>query len=147
MPVTKRQWTTSHRSSIEDGGIVQKIVTQAHEPGRLYVQNTQPTEQMILERNKRLQDTPGAIKDLSFGRWLGSIPSRVFLEWQKKYPELRAGAPSKQRQKRIMELLSRPENRAYLVQDPTRKSATKYHQPGLAAKEKEETPKLIIPGQ
>lgn len=145
MPKTKTQWTTSRRSSVEDGGIVQQVVTQAHEPGRLYVSNTQPTEQLILERNKRLRDTPGAVKDLSFGRWLGSIPSRVFLEWQKKYPELRAGAPSKLRQKRIMELLSRPENRMYLVQDTTAKSATKYHQPGLPAKD--EPPKLIIPGQ
>ncbi|MGD9168557.1 MAG: hypothetical protein PVI97_00670 [Candidatus Thiodiazotropha sp.] len=113
-----------------DGAIVQKIATQAHEPGRLYVQNTQPSEDLILERNQKLRNNPGALKDLSFGRQIASVPAIVMSEWMKTYPELRGGAPSKDRQRKLMQLLSDPANRKYLVQDSTAKSATKYHQIG-----------------
>ena len=46
---------------------------QDHED-TLYHRLTQPTEDMILERNKQLRLNPGALKSLSFGRQVASIP-------------------------------------------------------------------------
>ena len=125
--MAKPKWNTRRRTCF-DGSILQKICTQAHEPGRLVVQNTQPSEDIILQRNRDLRNSPGAIRDLSFGRWIATIPEITLLEWTKKYPELQKGAPSRDRQRKLMQLLSDPANRHLLVQDPTAKSATKYHE-------------------
>jgi len=37
-------------------------------------ETTQPSEQLILERNAELRKNPGAVKDMSFGRQVASIP-------------------------------------------------------------------------
>jgi hypothetical protein len=39
---------------------------------------TQPTEEIILNRNAELRKNPGAIKDLSFGRQVASIPFIIY---------------------------------------------------------------------
>jgi len=46
----------------------------------LYHRRTQPTEDLILARNERLRNDPGALRDLSFGRQVASIP---FNMWEK----------------------------------------------------------------
>jgi hypothetical protein len=62
-----------------DGVMQSKLHYQDHED-KLYHQVTQPSESLILERNKRLRNNPGALGDLSFGRQLASIP---FILWEK----------------------------------------------------------------
>lgn len=42
----------------------------------------------ILERNQAVRNSPGAIRDLSFGRLEMSIPKLDWYWWQKKYPDL-----------------------------------------------------------
>jgi hypothetical protein len=44
----------------------------------IHHKRTQPTEQMILERNQNLRNSPGTLKDLSFGRQLASIPFNMW---------------------------------------------------------------------
>ncbi|RLA03859.1 MAG: hypothetical protein DRQ47_04380 [Gammaproteobacteria bacterium] len=39
---------------------------------------TQPTEDIILERNSELRKNPGVLKDLSFGRSLANIPFNMY---------------------------------------------------------------------
>jgi hypothetical protein len=55
-----------------------RLVYQDHED-KLYHEVTQPTENLILERNKELRNNPGSLKDLgsgdnTFGRQVASIP-------------------------------------------------------------------------
>jgi hypothetical protein len=42
----------------------------------------------ILERNKALQNAPGSINDLSFGRLALSWPELDYHYWIKKYPDM-----------------------------------------------------------
>ena len=76
---------------------------------------TQPSESIILERNAELRKDPGAIKDLSFGRWVGTIPLNDYEALCRKYPELKHG-DGKQRQTCLMKILNSVEGRKYLVQ-------------------------------
>lgn len=46
--------------------------------GKLYHERTQPTERLILERNAELRKD-NALRDLSFGRQVASIP---FIMWE-----------------------------------------------------------------
>lgn len=53
--------------------------------GSLFHETTQPTEDMILERNKQLRNNPGSIQDLGsqlqggvWGRQIASIPFIVY---------------------------------------------------------------------
>lgn len=53
--------------------------------GSLFHETTQPTEDMILERNKQLRNNPGSIQDLGsqleggvWGRQVASIPFIVY---------------------------------------------------------------------
>jgi hypothetical protein len=55
-----------------------RLVYQDHED-KLYHEVTQPTENLILERNKELRNNPGVLRDLgegdnTFGRQVASIP-------------------------------------------------------------------------
>jgi len=47
-----------------------------HQPhtGVVSHETTQPSEDLILERNAELRKNPGALKDMSFGRQVASIP-------------------------------------------------------------------------
>jgi hypothetical protein len=49
-----------------------------HEDGKLYHETTQPTEDIILQRNQDLRNSPGALRDLDFGRQVASIPFIMF---------------------------------------------------------------------
>jgi hypothetical protein len=51
----------------------------------------------ILERNRETQRNPGAVKDLSFGRWALSIPELDHIHLVAKYPDLQSHhGPTKQ---------------------------------------------------
>lgn len=55
-----------------------KLVYQDHED-KLYHERTQPTENLILERNRDLRNNPGVLKDLgegdnTWGRQVATIP-------------------------------------------------------------------------
>ena len=97
------------------------------EEGKLYRILTQPTEDLILERNKQLRNNPGSLKDLEFGRQVASIPFNIWEKWRREYPELTQGDAA-QRKQCILSLINGTElGRACKVQDETAKSATKYH--------------------
>ena len=69
--------------AIQEGAIRQEFHYQPH-TGILTAERTQPTEKLILDRNARLRDTPGAMKDLgdgsdnTWGRLEASIPNIIF---------------------------------------------------------------------
>ena len=59
----------------QNGVILSEI---AFEDDKIFHKRTQPTEGLILERNQALRNTPGALKDLSFGRQVASIPFNMW---------------------------------------------------------------------
>jgi len=59
---------------------------------RVYRNLTQPTRNIILNRNKELRKNPGAIRDLSFGRQALSIPLADYEILKRKYPVLVNGS-------------------------------------------------------
>ena len=56
-----------------DAVIQSRYHYQAH-TGVVSHETTQPTEMLILERNAELRKNPGAVRDMSFGRQVASIP-------------------------------------------------------------------------
>lgn len=108
-----KNWGSSHRYIYDDSGIVTEVITHAHEPGKVYTRRTQPSADLILERNKRMQiEQPE--RDLSFGRHIANIPYNDLFFLQKKYPDLLS--PDKQiRQTALMKILKSPEGAKYLV--------------------------------
>ena len=84
--------------------------------GKLTRVLSQPSEEIILNRNKELRKNPGAIKDLSFGRMVGSIPLNDWEMLCRKYPALTRG-DSKQMQAQLMKILNSEEGKKYLVQE------------------------------
>lgn len=88
---------------------------------------TQPTEDIILERNKRLRNNPGAINDLgkgneggTWGRWVASIPELNYYAAIKAGYELNAKDP-KRRQAEMTRFLATPIGRACLIQENGKK--------------------------
>jgi hypothetical protein len=88
---------------------------------------TQPTEDVILERNRRLRNNPGAINDLgkgkeggTWGRWVASIPELNYNAAIKAGYELDAKDP-KRRSAEITRFLATPIGRACLIQDDCKK--------------------------
>jgi hypothetical protein len=77
---------------------------------------TQPTENIILNRNAELRKNPGAIRDMSFGRMVASIPFNDYEFLRRKYPELVYG-DAEQRQKCMYKILSSSEGARFLVRD------------------------------
>ena len=75
---------------------------------------TQPSRNLILERNKELQKNEGAIRDLSFGRQVASIPIIDYLALQKKYPKLRS-KDGREKKAEMVRILQLPENKKFLV--------------------------------
>ena len=69
-------------SQIDQQGVIKSELKM--EGDVLIHKTTQPTEDLILERNKELRKNPGAIRDLgeqsgeSFGRLVASIPIIMF---------------------------------------------------------------------
>jgi len=80
---------------------------------------TQPSESIILERNKQLRNAPGAIKDLgaessTWGRQLASIP---FIMYEKALRDgFRFNSPDKDTaNKEMQRFLATPEGKACMV--------------------------------
>jgi len=77
---------------------------------------TQPTRNLILERNKELRKNPGAIRDLSFGRQAASIPIIDYLALKKKHPILNH-PDARIRSAEMIRVLKLPENSIFHVQE------------------------------
>lgn len=108
---------------IEDDQYKSRIVTHGNEVGHIFEQKDRD---VILERNKRLRANPGALRDLTFGRQVASIP---FEDWQtflEKHPDYR----QMDKEKRLVTLMTwlktTPEGRACMVYDDQYKCQTKY---------------------
>lgn len=112
--------------TIDDGQFKQRIVSHAPtgEVGSITVQKDRD---VILERNKKLRQSPGALKDLSFGRLVATIPFEDWHNFLKNNPGYRQ-MDKEQRQAAIMNFLKfDPIGKACQVQDTQYKSSTKYH--------------------
>jgi hypothetical protein len=78
---------------------------------------TQPTENIILQRNAELRKNPGALNDLSFGRQVASVPEIMF--WKAVRDGYQLNAPdSKIAGQEMMRYLKSEEGRKCLVQAP-----------------------------
>lgn len=75
---------------------------------------TQPSENLILERNSELRKNPGVMRDLSFGRLLATIPFNDIEALRRKYPVLKFG-DAEQIAKAWMKIFHMPEYRKFLV--------------------------------
>jgi hypothetical protein len=96
-----------------DGVFQSEVKIEGDEVVRLL---TQPSADIILERNNELRKNKGALRDMSFGRQVASIPLNEFEMLKRKYPDLVDG-DAQQRQMRLMKILNSSEGRKYLVQD------------------------------
>ena len=115
MAKNKLNWGSSHKVVDDDSGIRTEFITHAHEPGKVYTKRTQPTADIILERNQRKRiEKP--LKDLSFGRHVACIPFNDYEILKKKYPDL-ASKDAKVKTAAWAKILKDPDNRKYLVQD------------------------------
>jgi hypothetical protein len=56
--------------------------------GVLYRELSQPSRDLILQRNAELRKQPGALRDLSFGRLALTIPLEDLDALRAKYPDL-----------------------------------------------------------
>lgn len=77
---------------------------------------TQPSQNMILKRNQELRNNPGALRDLSFGSLVASIPFVDYFGLRQKYPELRS-PDAKIRSKKMIQILKSLEGAEYLVKN------------------------------
>ena len=75
--------------SFFDGLWKQRFRFQGHE-GKLYRELSQPSRSLILERNAELRKDPSALRDLSFGRLVLTIPLEDMEDLRAKYPDLAA---------------------------------------------------------
>jgi len=107
-----------------------ELIHQPHED-KVYRKLTQPTEDLILNRNAELRKNPGALRDLSFGRQLASIPFNL---WEKAIRDgYDLNSPDKVTKEREMyRYLQSPEGRTCMVQE------NQLHRPG-AKKTQEKT--------
>lgn len=110
----------------DDGYYKSRIVSHAPtgEVGHIFEQKDRD---VILERNANLRNNPEALKDLSFGRQIASIPFEDWMTFLEKNPNYRQ-MDKKQRQECIMKFLKfDPIGQLCSVQDTTYKSKTKFH--------------------
>ena len=103
------------------------------EDSKLIHRTTQPTEDMILARNARLRQNPGAINDLgknndggTWGRWCASIPMIVYDSAIRNGFDLNS-KDAKVAAKEMSRFLATPIGKACLVQDNDKK----YHLGGV----------------
>jgi len=109
------KWGSSHRVADDDSGIRTEFITHAHEPGKVYTKQTQPTEDIILNRNERKRiEKP--LRDLSFGRHVACIPVLHYQMLKKKYPDLDS-KDGKVKTAAWAKILKDPDNKKYLVQE------------------------------
>lgn len=97
-----------------DGVIKSDLKFQDHEE-RVYHRITQPTEDLILERNHELRKTPGVLRDLSFGRQVASIPMVMYVKAIKDGYMLNS-PDSEIASKEMMRFLQSEEGKLCLVQ-------------------------------
>lgn len=99
-----------------DGLLIARHHEVKHEGrnGRTYATLDQPTRRLILERNAELRKNKGALKDLSFGRQVASIPYLDYIALQKKFPKLKS-TDVKDRSEEMMRILRMPEYKYLLV--------------------------------
>lgn len=87
--MAKLEWGSSKRQEVDGAGVVHTTVTHAHEPGKIYTARTQPSEHLILERNKRMRiEQPE--RDLSFGRHVACVPLNDYEMLCRKFPDLKS---------------------------------------------------------
>lgn len=108
-------WGSSHKKVMDDSGIQTEFITHAHEPGKIYTKRTQPTEDIILNRNQRLRiEKP--LRDLSFGRHVACVPFNEYMILKEKFPEL-ASKDAELKTKAWAKILKNPDYKHLLVQD------------------------------
>jgi hypothetical protein len=96
--------------------IIEREYVSSPSEGRLYSRLVMSTSirNAILERNQETQRNPGAINDLSFGRWALSVPELDNIYLVKKYPDLNSpDGPTKQRA--LAKFMASPESIPYRV--------------------------------
>lgn len=100
---------------IKEGPLAARFRTE----GDLLIKETEDMgEQFILEENKRLANevTQGnKPRDLSFGRYLGSVPMLTLLKWQKTHPDL-FSPDAETARKALIKFWNSTEGRPYRVQ-------------------------------
>jgi hypothetical protein len=109
-----KTWGTSRKTSY-DGVLKQEFATQAHEPGQVVVNTTQPDKNIILEQNKQIRDNK-LQKDLGFGRRVACIPLEDLMVLRKKFPDLNA-KDGRTRAAAWARVLKDPSNKKYLTVD------------------------------
>jgi len=84
---------------------------------KLVKETFQPDRNLIMEGNKSLQRAAedGMIKDMSFGRWVGRIPTLDFINLQEKYPDLFSNDIELAR-KATIKFMNSPEAAGYRIQ-------------------------------
>lgn len=82
---------------------------------KLYRKLTQPTRNLILNRNAELRKCPGAVKDMGFARQSLSIPVEDYEMLKKKYPVLVNGSNA-ERTKFYKKFIKSSESLIYRVQ-------------------------------
>ena len=103
-----------HDAKIYDGLYLQDFVICQHE-SRIYRKLTQANRSQILESNRELRKSPGALRDLKAGRFTLSIPYLDYENLKRKYPVLAHGDP--EQVKRFYDWFEKsPESLPYRVQ-------------------------------
>lgn len=107
-----KDWGTGHRVT-SDGVLDHHFITQAHEPGKIVQAVTQPTRDIILNRNQQIRNEK-VEKDLSFGRHVACVPLEDMEALKLKYPGLKS-KDGKVRTAAWAAILKDPTNKKYLV--------------------------------
>jgi len=97
-----------------DGLWLQRYRYQAHE-GKLYVETSQPSRRLILERNQALRADPGALRKTDVMRQVACIPLEDMEALVAKYPDLRNYRDKAARERAWARLLNSPEAQPYKV--------------------------------
>ena len=100
---------------VKDGDLAARFRMEGN---TLVKETVQPNRTLILEQNKRdaNQITQGnRPRDLSFGRFLGSVPQIDIIHWQKKHPDLFSPDPEIAR-KALIKFWNSSEGAPYRVQ-------------------------------
>ena len=86
------------------------------EGGDLVRKQTQPSRELILDRNAELKKNPGAINHLSFAGLELTIPTLDLIVLQKKYPAL-ASANGQERKDAWLRFMGTAEADPYRIRD------------------------------
>jgi hypothetical protein len=98
-------------SVIQTDGVFKSELSYCAHEDRLYRRLTQVNEDAILEQNARRRVDDDQLK-MEWARMVGDVPSLVWHNWCRKYPEL-TGGPREARDRTLLRLLR--ENPQYTV--------------------------------